>query len=90
MVSYLPLGGQVANTPKISATSITLNLLREKGILGLYRGTAATMLRDVSFSIVYFPLFAHLNSLGPRKADGSGITFFVFHIQNHDCFNVNI
>lgn len=30
------------------------------------------MLRDVSFSIVYFPLFATLNNLGPRKADGSG------------------
>ena len=30
------------------------------------------MLRDVSFSIAYFPLFAHLNSLGPRKIDGSG------------------
>jgi len=30
------------------------------------------MLRDVSFSVVYFPLFARLNSLGPRKSDGSG------------------
>nr|XP_053640488.1 mitochondrial glutamate carrier 1-like [Cherax quadricarinatus] len=73
---YLYLGGQTASVPKISATSITLQLLREKGILGLYRGTAATMLRDVSFSIVYFPLFAHLNSLGPRKSDGSGEAVF--------------
>ncbi|MPC32326.1 Mitochondrial glutamate carrier 1 [Portunus trituberculatus] len=67
-------GGNAATVPKISATSITLRLLREKGIVGLYKGTAATMLRDVSFSIVYFPLFAHLNSLGPRKSDGSGAT----------------
>ncbi|KAG7176054.1 mitochondrial glutamate carrier 1-like isoform X1 [Homarus americanus] len=65
-----------ASIPKISATSITLQLLREKGILGLYRGTTATMLRDVSFSVVYFPLFAHLNSLGPRKSDGSGEAVF--------------
>ncbi|XP_069173959.1 mitochondrial glutamate carrier 1 isoform X2 [Procambarus clarkii] len=68
--------GQTASVPKISATSITLKLLREKGILGLYRGTTATMLRDVSFSVVYFPLFAHLNSLGPRKSDGSGEAVF--------------
>ncbi|XP_063863760.1 mitochondrial glutamate carrier 1-like isoform X3 [Scylla paramamosain] len=69
-------GGNAATVPKISATSITLRLLREKGIIGLYKGTAATMLRDVSFSVVYFPLFAHLNSLGPRKADGSGEAVF--------------
>lgn len=68
--------GNAATVPKISATSITLRLLREKGIVGLYKGTAATMLRDVSFSVVYFPLFAHLNSLGPRKSDGSGEAVF--------------
>lgn len=36
------------------------------------------MCRDVSFSIVYFPLFATLNQFGPRKNDGSGeAAFFV-------------
>lgn len=59
-----------------SATSIALQLLRTRGISGLYKGTAATMLRDVNFSIVYFPLFAHLNALGPRKKDGSGEAVF--------------
>ncbi|RZB41571.1 mitochondrial glutamate carrier 1-like, partial [Asbolus verrucosus] len=43
---------------------------------GLYKGIGATMLRDVSFSVVYFPLFATLNDLGPRKADGSGEAVF--------------
>lgn len=56
---------------KMSAWGLTKDLLREKGIVGLYRGTGATALRDVSFSIVYFPLFARLNSLGPRKSLGS-------------------
>ncbi|XP_047738567.1 mitochondrial glutamate carrier 1 isoform X2 [Hyalella azteca] len=69
-------GGATVAVPKVSATAITLGLLKEKGIMGLYRGTAATMLRDVSFSVCYFPLFAHLNSLGPRKADGSGEAVF--------------
>lgn len=63
-------GGVVV--PRQTALGITLELLRTKGILGLYKGVGATAFRDVSFSIVYFPLFAHLNALGPRKKDGSG------------------
>lgn len=64
--------------PKTSATKIALTLFREKGIIGLYKGIGATMARDVSFSVVYFPLFATLNKFGPRKNDGSGdAAFFV-------------
>lgn len=64
--------------PKTSATKIALILFREKGILGLYRGVGATMARDVSFSVIYFPFFATLNECGPRKTDGSGdAAFFV-------------
>ena len=53
-----------------------MNLLKTKGLVGLYKGTGATMLRDVSFSICYFPLFANLNSLGPKKSPGSNETVF--------------
>ncbi|XP_026464641.1 mitochondrial glutamate carrier 1-like [Ctenocephalides felis] len=63
-------------TPKISATELTFGLIRDKGILGLYKGTGATMLRDVSFSVVYFPLFATLNALGPRKSADSNEAVF--------------
>lgn len=52
-----------------SALRVALNLVKSKGILGLYKGVSATMLRDVSFSVVYFPLFAHLSSLGTSKLD---------------------
>lgn len=63
---------------KTSATKIALELFRQKGIFGLYRGIGATSLRDVSFSVIYFPLFATLNQFGPRKSDGSGeAVFFV-------------
>ena len=67
-----------ANAPqaKISALGITRELLRTKGITGLYKGTGATMLRDVLFSVVYFPLFANLNALGPRKYPGSTESVF--------------
>lgn len=62
--------------PRQTALGITVELLRTKGVLGLYKGVGATAFRDVSFSIVYFPLFAHLNALGPRKKDGSGNTIY--------------
>ncbi|KAH0817900.1 mitochondrial glutamate carrier 1-like isoform X1 [Tenebrio molitor] len=66
--------GKVA--PKVTATKIALELFKKHGILGLYKGIGATMLRDVSFSIVYFPLFATLNALGPRKCVGSDEAVF--------------
>jgi len=57
--------------PKVSAWSLTVDLLRKRGVLGLYQGTGATALRDVTFSVIYFPLFARLNDIGPKREDGS-------------------
>ncbi|XP_064489529.1 mitochondrial glutamate carrier 1-like [Ornithodoros turicata] len=70
--------GRVSGGARLSATTIALQLVRTRGILGLYRGTGATMLRDVTFSVVYFPLFAHLNSLGPQRADGTAVFWTSF------------
>ncbi|CDW58945.1 mitochondrial glutamate carrier 1 [Trichuris trichiura] len=67
---------QDAGRTGFSATRIALNIIKSNGILGLYKGTGATVARDVTFSIMYFPLFAHINSLGPRKKDGSGEAVF--------------
>lgn len=64
--------------PAVSASQLALGLFREKGIAGLYKGITATMARDVTFSVVYFPLFATLNQFGPRKGNGSTeAAFFV-------------
>ena len=82
-------GASTANIPKISALSITKELLRTKGILGLYRGTRATMLRDVSFSICYFPLFANLNKLGPKKYPGSSESVFWWSFVSGTCNTVH-
>lgn len=67
--SFIVAAGKAV--PKISAWSLTVDLLKKRGILGLYQGTGATALRDVTFSVIYFPLFARLNDLGPKREDGS-------------------
>ena len=35
-------------------------IVRNLGVLGLYKGVGACLLRDVPFSAVYFPTYAHL------------------------------
>ncbi|XP_037704194.1 mitochondrial glutamate carrier 2 isoform X2 [Choloepus didactylus] len=53
-----------------SATIIAWELLRTQGLPGLYKGLGATLLRDIPFSIIYFPLFANLNNLGFNELTG--------------------
>ncbi|KAI0224486.1 Mitochondrial glutamate carrier 1 [Lamellibrachia satsuma] len=73
-------GNTVAQPAKVSATRIALGLLRDRGIMGLYKGAGATMFRDVTFSAIYFPLFAHLNALGKKRKDSDQSVFYVSFI----------
>jgi solute carrier family 25 glutamate transporter 18/22 len=59
-----------------SAWKLAKELYKDRGIAGLYRGVRSTMGRDVTFSVIYFPLFAKFDSMGPRKSDGSGEAVF--------------
>ncbi|XP_038620241.1 mitochondrial glutamate carrier 1 [Tachyglossus aculeatus] len=61
-----------------TATQLTRELLRSRGVAGLYKGLGATLLRDVPFSIVYFPLFANLNQLGQSGPEGKSPFYVSF------------
>lgn len=39
----------------------TSQTVKNLGLRGMYQGTAATWLRDIPFSIVFFPLFANMS-----------------------------
>jgi solute carrier family 25 aspartate/glutamate transporter 12/13 len=47
---------KVTGAPKRSAMWIVRNL----GLMGLYKGASACLLRDIPFSAIYFPTYAHL------------------------------
>jgi solute carrier family 25 aspartate/glutamate transporter 12/13 len=37
-----------------------IHIVRQLGLLGLYRGATACLLRDIPFSAIYFPAYSHL------------------------------
>jgi len=60
----MQVSGRNSGDVPITATQVARQLIREKGIGAVYRGYGATVIRDVPFSCMYFPLFAFLNSKG--------------------------
>lgn len=61
----LQVAGEIGTGPKVKAWP----LVKELGLLGLYKGSFACILRDVPFSAIYFPTYAHLKK---SFADDSG------------------
>lgn len=71
----------VKHQQKPSSMKVAMELLKTRGIVGLYKGISATMLRDVSFSVVYFPLFAHLSALGHSTIQKGGDSNSIFWVN---------
>lgn len=61
----LQVAGEIAGSQKVRAWTV----VKELGLFGLYKGARACLLRDVPFSAIYFPMYAHTKS---KLADESG------------------
>ncbi|XP_032679272.1 calcium-binding mitochondrial carrier protein Aralar1 isoform X1 [Odontomachus brunneus] len=61
----LQVAGEIAGASKVRAWAV----VKELGLFGLYKGARACFLRDVPFSAIYFPMYAHTKA---RMADEGG------------------
>uniref|UniRef100_A0AAX7TJW4 EF-hand domain-containing protein n=1 Tax=Astatotilapia calliptera TaxID=8154 RepID=A0AAX7TJW4_ASTCA len=81
----LQVAGEITTGPRVSALSV----VRDLGFFGLYKGAKACFLRDIPFSAIYFPVYAHTKTLladeqgrlGPLQLLSAGaITIFSISI----------
>jgi len=61
----LQVAGEIASAQKPSAITI----IKELGPRGIYKGSIACLCRDIPFSAIYFPAYAHIK---PKFADDNG------------------
>ncbi|XP_037344375.2 electrogenic aspartate/glutamate antiporter SLC25A12, mitochondrial-like [Pungitius pungitius] len=61
----LQVAGEITTGPRVKALSV----VRELGFFGLYKGAKACFLRDIPFSAIYFPVYAHTKE---KLADEDG------------------
>ncbi|XP_018561690.1 calcium-binding mitochondrial carrier protein Aralar1 isoform X3 [Anoplophora glabripennis] len=61
----LQVAGEIAGGAKVRAWTV----VKELGLFGLYKGAKACLLRDVPFSAIYFPAYAHTKA---KFADENG------------------
>ncbi|KAI5801220.1 mitochondrial carrier domain-containing protein [Geopyxis carbonaria] len=56
----LQIQGEVAKNVEGAPRRSALWIVKNLGLVGLYKGASACLLRDVPFSAIYFPAYAHL------------------------------
>ncbi|XP_065169922.1 calcium-binding mitochondrial carrier protein Aralar1 [Atheta coriaria] len=61
----LQVAGEIAGGTKVRAWPV----VKELGVMGLYKGARACLMRDMPFSAIYFPMYAHTKA---AMADENG------------------
>lgn len=71
----LQVQGEVAKTVEGAPKRSAMWIIRNLGLLGLYKGATACLLRDVPFSAIYFPAYSHLKTglFGESKTKKLGV-----------------
>ncbi|EAS33681.3 mitochondrial carrier protein [Coccidioides immitis RS] len=58
----LQVQGEIAKSGQAAPRRSAMWIIKNLGLVGLYKGASACLLRDVPFSAIYFPTYAHLKS----------------------------
>ncbi|PGH18949.1 hypothetical protein AJ80_04276 [Polytolypa hystricis UAMH7299] len=71
----LQVQGEIAKSVEGAPRRSAMWIIKNLGLVGLYKGASACLLRDVPFSAIYFPAYAHLKSdvFGETKTNKLGV-----------------
>ncbi|EEP77032.1 hypothetical protein UREG_01881 [Uncinocarpus reesii 1704] len=58
----LQVQGEIAKSGQAAPRRSAMWIVKNLGLMGLYKGASACLLRDVPFSAIYFPTYAHLKT----------------------------
>ena len=58
---------------KTTSFQVAKNIVVGGGVFSLYKGGWPTVMRNIAFAMIYFPLFANLNKLGPQSKYGESV-----------------
>ena len=72
-MELLKIRMQMQATLPVAERQSTVQLVRSLGVRGMYAGTPATLLRDVPFSLLFFPGYANLRALFADDQGGNSL-----------------
>ena len=54
--------GEAAKATPNQVKKGAVHIIRQLGIVGLYKGATACLMRDIPFSAIYFPVYSHFKT----------------------------
>ena len=58
----LQMQGEAAKATPDQVKKGAVHIIRQLGIVGLYKGATACLMRDIPFSAIYFPVYSHFKT----------------------------
>lgn len=58
----LQMQGEAAKASSEQLKTGAAHIIRQLGIVGLYKGASACLMRDIPFSAIYFPVYSHFKT----------------------------